>query len=337
MQLKDGLKKYEDLPRDEYFQKNQELSKGLWEKEDVPTVYDIAQFMDDESNEKIQRVFAFFDNEEDFTRMASRTDHTYDQDESSTFIKKVMSANNDEISKAGYFYKLLMASADDFRITAKDCKSEGVLWNIRDITEEIYQYRIKFHWIKEFKGFCRLCWEKFQKWLEAIPQDEIHVRTPLTCNLSENHSICKRCAGSLPDTKNVGTFTTLMVTEHATQSALSSMNKGLKENINDILGVKYFGKNNISDIKKWIAELVDKLENDKVSSRFYEIALLSRVRKDEEGEPFVSSLKASIKHSGNLFGSFIFNSTEQELERIIRKKRFRDNSLKLQIAMNQLK
>ena len=71
------------------------------------------------------------------------------------------------------------------------------------------------------------------KWIEEEGLSKIHIRTPLTCNhVKENHSICRKCVGLVPDNvKSIGTFTTLMVTESATQSALSSMNKGREENI----------------------------------------------------------------------------------------------------------
>lgn len=332
MQLEKGLAKYHNLDRDEYFEKNQELSSYLWEKEDVPTVFDIADFMCGNENQKMNKIFDFFDNKEEFMKMASRTNAKYNQEESANFIRKVMSANNEDISKAGYFYKLLMASADDFTIQDVDCGSEGVKWNISDITENIYNYKIKSMFITELKIFADMNFDEFK--IKCKDLNVIHVRTPLTCKHSKKHGICKVCSGKLPkNTINVGTFTTLMVTEHATQSALSSMNKGLKENINDLLALRYDGPYNWESILPWIESVVDKLENDKVQSRFYEIALLSRVREDEYG-PFVSSLKGSINHSGNPFGAYIFTPNHKNFERIIKERSFDDNSLKLKIAMN---
>lgn len=335
MNLKEGLNKYKKLTREEYFEKNQELSKDLWGAE-IPTVGDIANFMKGQTNEKLEGIFEFFDNREDFLKMANRVDNNYEQDESSTFIRKVMSANNDDISRAGYFYKLLMASADDFTIKDKDCNSDGVCYDVSEITEDIFDYRIKFMQVKEFKNFVRIDYDDFIKWCNENQITEIHVRTPMDCNLFKEHKVCKKCAGAVPGISNIGIFTTLMVTEHATQSALSSMNKGRKDNINDVLTLKYDGGRNWDDIVLWITSVVNQLENKNVSARFYEIALLSRVREDEDG-PFVSTLKSSIDHSKNLFGAYIFNPSNKNFKKIVKAQSFEDNSLKLQIAINSYK
>lgn len=336
MKLEDGLKKYESLDRQQYFDKNQELSKKLWSAP-VPTVADIVDFINgNDDNENMNMIFDFFDNKENFSKMINRKNHDYDQDESTAFIRKVMSANNDDISKAGYFYKLLMASADDFKIREKDCESKGLTINLSELNEELFSYRIKFAYVTEFKGFMRLSYDSFTEWIKAKNLTEINIRTPLSCNLRRDHCLCKKCSGALPkNTLNIGTFTTLMVTESATQSALSSMNKGRQDNINDILAMKYKGKYDWEEIESWVQDIVDSLQNSNVSSRFYEIALLSRVRIDyADNTPFVSSLKSSISRSGNLFGSYIFTPNNKEFEKIVRKGNFEDNSLKLQIAMN---
>lgn len=332
MKLEEGLDKYKNLPRDQYFDKNQELSKRLWEEQNLPTVFDIADFISGNENENMNKIFDFFKNKKEFLKMANRTDSKYKQEESSDFIRKVMSANSEDIQKAGYFYKLLMASADDFIIDSDDCESEGVTFLLEDITEQIFNYKIKSMFIIELNDFCNYDFKEFINKFKNL--EKIHIRTPLSCKYNFQHKNCKKCAGLLPNnTKNVGTFTTLMVTEHATQSALSSMNKGIKENINDLLALKYDGPYNLEDIHNWIENIIDKLINDKVQSRFYEIALLSRVREDEYG-PFVSSLKGSINHSKNLFGAYIFTPNNKNFEKIVKEREFEDNSLKLKIAIN---
>lgn len=333
MKLEKGLEKYKNLTRDAYFEKNQELGSMLWEKQSIPTVFDIADFLSGNENERMESIFEFFDNRDEFLKMATRTNSTYDQEESESFIRKVMSANSEDISKAGYFYKLLMASADDFNIVENNCGEIGVKWNVDEITEETYNYRIKSMFVDAIGNYCNFDFEEFLSLVDGFKT--INVRTPLSCKHANNHAVCKRCAGDLPDnTSNVGTFTTLMVTEHATQSALSSMNKGLKENINDLLALRYEGPYQWESIAEWIGEVVEMLINDKVQARFYEIALLSRVREDEYG-PFVSSLKGSINHSKNLFGSYIFTPNHKNFEKIIRNGSFNDNSLKLKIAINE--
>ena len=318
--------------------------RSRWENEQIPTVYDIAQFMNGEENNKMNSIFDFFDNKEEFLKMANRTHHKYNQDESTNFIKKVQAANCDEISLSGYFYKLLMASADDFRIIENDCGSEGQEFNVNSITKEEFEYRVKSMYIEEFNDNCNMDYDQFKDSIEFgknneyIKNDIIHVRNPKTCKCAKEHGICKKCAGELPlKIKNIGTFTALMVTEHITQNCLSSMNKGIQQNINDALLTSYKGNSEWNDIINWIDSIVTDLENNEVQSRYYEISLLSRIRRDwdNNGEYFVSSMKTSINNSGNIFGQYIFTPNMKNFQRMIDKKEFEDNSLKLQIAMNE--
>ena len=337
MKLEKGLQKYENLNRKDYFDKNQELSKDLWEKENIPTVADIAEFMKTDYNEKMQKIFDFFENKDDFEKMANRVNSSYTQEESKKFIKKVQASNNSDISMAGYFYKLLNASADDFRLNEndKDCESSGINFNIDDLNENIYNYRIKSMFVNELDKFCSMNYKDFINFCKNNDINSVNVRTPLTCKHAGGRSICKKCAGLLPlKTKNIGTFSTLMITEFATQNCLSSMNAGVKKNINDIVALRYDGPYCLESIFNWIDDLCNQLENDNVQRRFYEIAFLSRIRKDEDGE-FVASLKGSINYSGNLMGSYIFTPNFKNFEKMFKAGSFEDNSLKLMIAMNK--
>lgn len=347
MNLSEGLARYEHLPREEYFQKNQELSEGTWFYEDLPTVGDIAGFLQGEENPRMQAIFDFFENKNGFVEMANRQGAAYTEEESKAFIQSVMSSNNTDISKAGYFYKLLMASADDFTIVATDCGNPGVEWVVHDIEQGDWQYRIRYQWVNELKDYADGSLDEFKALCSELHLQKVHVRTPLGCtcfphdlessNSMKARGICSKCAGKLPDgVQNLGAFTTLMVTEHATQSALSSMNKGVKKDINDALKQGYPGPQQWEGIAQWIREVCEDLKGDKVFARFYEIALMSRVRYDWKG-PFVTAMMSSINHSGNLFGSYIFAPKEKSFEKIVQTGSFEDNSLKLQIAMNQYK
>ena len=344
MNLNEGLKKFESLPRDQYFEENQRLAEDVWDHEKLPTVGDIADFMQGKENDNMMAIFDFFENEESFMKMANRQGAEYTEDESREFIQSVMSSNNTDISKAGYFYKLLMASADDFIIVDQDCESDGVEWKLDDITEDNLQFRIRYQWVNEFKQYFRGDIAALKEKCKELGIDTIHVRTPLTCNCfprSKGESdgklcrgICKKCAGLLPaGTVNVGAFTTLMVTEHATQGALNSMNKGVKKDVNDMLTQSYHGEFTWNGISEWIESIRDDLSGDKVFGRFYEIALMSRIRFDEEG-PYVSSFISSIARSGNLFGAYIFTPDRRNFENMLKEGSFDDQSLKLQIAMN---
>ena len=338
MKLKDGLKQFKDLPRSEYVKKNNELSESLWDNENLPTVADIAVFMNGEENENINRVFEFFDNKQEFTDIVFNTTHNYSQEKSYAFIKKVMSANNDDISDAGYFYKKLMAAADDFTIVEDDCNSNGKEVLLENIDEETFNYRIKYSYINEFSEYVDMSYDEFRNKCKDMNLQSIHYRSPMNCAHSLNHCLCKKCAGIIPDNiSNIGTFTTLMVTENATQSALSSMNKGVKKNINTMLEEPYRGESNIDSIYDWMNGIVNELTGNIVFARFYEIALLSRIRKDDKNRYFVTSMQSSINYSGNPVGAYIFKQSLKKLQAIVNKKTFDDNSLKFKIAMNGLK
>ena len=348
MEASKGLKKYEKLNRKEYFEKNQELAKYLWQ-EPIPTVSDICDYIKGKENKVINNIFEFYKNQEEFDSIIKKTENNYDQDESSTFIRKVMASNNSDISEAGYFYKLLMASADDLTIEQtnnckmSDCGSEGVSYTNEEIDIRTFNYRIKFNFIIELNDFCEFNFEDFLSWMNENNIKEIHVRTPLTCNYIQNWKntnkcLCRKCVGKLPQrVKSIGAFTTLMVTESATQAALSSMNKGRKKNINNLLTQPYDGSDKLEEIKTWISSIVSDLnisDNPNVSSRFFEIALLSRIRKDTNDRFFVSGMKPSIKQSDNIFGSYIFTPNMKTFETMINKGEFEDDSLKLKIAIN---
>lgn len=327
------MSKLNSLPRSEYVAENQKMASTLWEREEIPTVGDLSEFLSGKPNEKTDAIFSFLGNADDFSKMAARRSHDYTQSESSQHIETVMAANNREISDAGYFYFLLMASSDDFRVIDSNCNGDGVEMKVSDIDEDTFNYRVRYMYVNEAHRYMRFDYTRFQKWVADSGATTIHVRTPLTCNHLHRHGICRKCAGALPANVNVGLFTTLMVTESATQSALSSMNKGKKRNINEVLKGAYKGPQTWEDITQWINENVAELQNPNVSARFYEIALLSRVRLDD-GVPFVASLKGSINYSGNPFGRYIFQRSFNALREMVHAGSFEDNSMKLQIAVN---
>ena len=174
--LNKALKKWEGIPREEYFLENQRLADSTWERELIPTVADIAEFISGEKNEQMSAIFDFFENENDFHAMAYRQGETYSESESQKFIQSVMSSNNTDISEAGYFYKLLMASADDFIIVENDCGCDGVLWKLDEITPAVYAYRIKWSWINELKKYARFGFDTFIQECKKKSLDHVHVR-----------------------------------------------------------------------------------------------------------------------------------------------------------------
>ena len=335
------LRKIKNMDRDEYFEENQRLSESLWTSE-YPTIYNILNYVETGKDSLMSNIFTFFDDlsEEDFRNMANQNNYVYDEENSLEHLKKVEASNNSEIKSAGTFYKLAMASGDDLMINENNCGSKGKEFTIFDsdgklsIDEETYNYKIRSLYVEELKGFSRTDFDDFMEKIKEMGLNSVHVRSPLTCNNRYRRCFCKKCAGMLPPkTKRIGAFSALMITESATQACLSAMNKGVKENINGVLNKYYDGKLDYESIDNWIGEVVDIMCNPNVSSRFYEITLLSRVHTLPDGKIIVSSLDKSINYS-NLFGAYIFKPTPANFKRIIDKKSFEDTSLKLKIAMN---
>lgn len=339
MDIKKGLRKYSNLNREEYFKKNDELSKDLWPKQDLPTVADIASYMKYGENDNMQKVFDFFDNKEDFDNMINKNQRKYQEDESNGFIRKVMASNNKDIAEAGYFYKLLMSSTDDFVLSDEICNSNGHKIKLDDeFDESKFNFYVKSMYVNEIGDYVRGYYDEFfDKYSQLKGLKEITVRSPMYCEFAKDHKVCSICEGIIPnDVHNIGTFTTLGVTEFATQGALSSMNKGLSLNINEIVQTSGKGITEWDDALSWIQDNLDNLSGGNVQSRFYEVAYLSRIRKDldNDGKIFISALKSSINHSGNLFGAYIFSSSVNNLTRMLEVGEFEDNSTKLKIAVN---
>lgn len=341
MELSKGLRKYSGLSREEYFKKNAEIAKDLWFKEELPTIADIANYMEKGDNPRTRQVFDYLGVEDEFHDMVNNKQRKYNEEKSAKFIRKVMASNNKDIAEAGYFYKLLMASTDDFILEQEDCHSHGHKIKIdKDFDEQKYNFYVKSMFVEEAGEFIRGYFDElYDNYPELKGLKEITVYSPLYCEYAKDHKVCPKCEGIIPDgLKNIGTFTTLGITEFATQGALSSMNKGLSLNINEI--VQKGGPKSASweEIIEWIQGYLDHLSGGNVQSRFYDVAYLSRVRRDKDYEDeevyFVSSLKSSINHSGNLFGAFIFTSSTDNLTKMLEAGEFDDNSTKLKIAVN---
>lgn len=331
----DISREYISMPRDEYIDLNNKLSKKLWENEPSATVSDFADMILGKDNDNLNSIIKFFDNEEELNNMANRVSAIYSPEESREFIAKVISANSSDITQAGWMYKLLMASADTTRIVSDDCGSDGREFKLDDITEDAYNYYVYNMWVHEYNDFMNMQYNCFILWMKENNLNIIHVRNPATCKDSINHNLCRKCCGYLPENiTNVGIFSTLMVTENVTQSALSSMNKGKKVSINDALKEAYTG--NISNVNEWIYGICDSIINPNVESRFYEIILLSRIKK-VNNEYTVISLQNSMMVTDDLLGIFIKAPNMTNYTNMIHKGTFEDNSIKSMIAFNEYK
>ena len=175
--------------------------------------------------------------------------------------------------------------------------------------------------------------------------ESIHIRTFLTCKSDPKHRcFCKKCAGIFKRSKedsfvprNIGIYSTLMITEHATQASLDSMNKGISEKVNTIIETKLDKKDfpDYKAVKNKIEEIIDNIGYVGVQSRYYEIALLSRFYLDGNGTSYTpSSLQTSMLKQGDKLGAFIYKPTEANFRKLIASKHINANSTKSKVMLD---
>lgn len=348
------------LSREEYVQKYKKLGENMFENCTIPTVYDFInayQNKDTAALSKIEQITQYTGNTADITKSVNRRQCNYGDDESNKFMSSVIAANVSDITESGFFYKKLISSCDNMKIDAEDCGSEGAVITL-PIDKSTFDYKVKDHWITELNKYV----EDFDE-IENL-EGEVHVRSFLTCNCEPRH-FCKKCAGIYRrsyDTEftplNIGSYATYMITEHATQASLDSMNKGesgkinskLEQHIKDCLANKEDQETDqftevdeeteiipnrvkiktFEQAKAAIAEIIDSIGNVGVESRFYEIALLSRWR---DGK-FVS-LNTSMSRQPDRLGLFIWSATDATFKKLLTPGTFEANSLKTRIAFDR--
>ena len=255
-------------------------------------------------------------------------------------MNSVIASNVTDITVSGYFYKKLISSCDNMRIIGEDCRSKGEKF-VLPIDEDTYNYKVKFRNIVEIGGHTE-SFSEFKK--KTTGMSEVHVRTFLTCKTDKTHRcFCKACAGAYKRSnddyfmpKDIGIYATLMITEHATQASLDSMNKGVSKSVNAVIESKLDknGYPTYKDIKKKIEEIIDDIGNIGVMSRYYEIALLSRFYMNPDGTFFVSPLQTSFLKQGDKLGSFIYKPTEKNFLGLLGSKNISADSMKSKIMMD---
>ena len=323
--------------RKSYIERYNEMAAETLYEEKLPMLSEVIEFATSDGEKKsarLQHVFDFFGDEEELKDLVSRTRRVFDGQQSSDFIASVIAANITDISESGTIYKMLQATGDSFRIRGKDCHSSGRHMDL-PLTEEEFRYSVRNSNVildpekpEEYTVFHD--YEEFCKATEGLT--EIHVRNPETCGLGTKHGCCPVCAGELPDgVQNLGAFATLMITEVATQNALSSMNKGRKENVNKLLTAKSNDIKSLEQFYKWADDILERLTGDKVERRFYEIALLGRLHVDGDKVRVATLMNPA---SDNLFGEFIYRPREVSFRKLVNSGSFNDDSLKTQIAFN---
>lgn len=321
----------EKISREEYIKKYRNLGNAMFEHCTIPTVADFANaFIDGDKDAmaKIDKITAFTGNSEDIKKSVERRNGNYSEAESKKFMQSVIAANVTDITESGYFYKKLISSCDDMTIDIDDCGSVGEEIAL-PITEDVFNYKVRHRWVTEL--------DKYVEDFEDIPNSGvIHVRTFLSCNHGIRH-FCKKCAGLFRrayDTeftpKNIGIYSTLMITEHATQASLDSMNNGTSEKVNVTLEQRLDGITNIVDAKNKIRDIIDIIGNVGVESRFYEIALLSRWRDNK-----FSSLQTSFLKQPDALGAFIYKSNTTTFTKLLLANEFEANSMKSKIAFDK--
>lgn len=345
------------IDREEYIRKYKSQAKNVLEHEELPMVSEILDYTNNgKVSKNLQHVFDFFDDKEEFTDLVTRKNLSFSEQESSEFIDTVIAANITDISRSGLIYKMLMACGDNLRILGdKDCGSKGRELTL-PIDEETFNYEVRNSYVDlgeieemvlamlqtgDKVGNGLLMFDSYQDFIDTInlcelkDGDTIHVRTPMTCVHHLRRGCCPVCAGKLPEkTQNIGAFATLMITEVATQNALSSMNKGTKVNVNNLLTKSAKDVKTINDYYEWAENILGQLKGDKVQRRFFEIALLGRLFVDKKSKKIrVSSL--SSPNSSNYFGEFIYRPNRSNYAKLIRQGTFMDDSLKAQIAINE--
>lgn len=321
----------EKLTRAEYVKKYRELGEAMFETCVIPTVADFANAFksgDKEAMAKIEKITSYTGNTDDIKKSVERRNSNYSEAESKKFMQSVIAANVTDITESGYFYKKLISSCDDMTIDIEDCGSEGTAFEL-PIDENTFNYKIRNHWVMELN--------KYVEDYEDIPTTGvIHVRSFLSCNHGIRH-FCKKCAGLFRrsyDTeftpKNIGIYSTLMITEHATQASLDSMNKGTAEKVNVTLEQHIDDVSDIIQAKNKIQSIIDDIGNVGVESRFYEVALLSRWR---DGR--FSALQTSFLKQPDAFGAFIYKSNTTTFNKLLLSGTFEANSKKTGIAFDR--
>lgn len=317
--------------RGQYVEHYKELGESMFSDCIIPTVYDFANAFankDEKAMKKITDITSYTGNTNDIIKTVNRRDCNYSEAESKKFMNSVIAANVTDITESGYFYKKLISSCDDMTIDVDDCGSTGVEMEM-PIDENTFVFKVRNHWIEELG--------KYVEDFEELPKTgTIHIRSFLSCNHGIRH-FCKKCAGlyrrsydSEFTPKNIGVYSTLMITEHATQASLDSMNNGTSEKINVLLEQKIPDVSNIDEAKDKIVEIIDQIGNVGVESRFYEIALLSRWR-DEKFAP----LQTSFLRQPDVLGAFIYKPNKLTFNRLLKGGTFEANSTKTKIAFDK--
>jgi hypothetical protein len=341
-ELERDIKLLERLPRKDYMKVFKELGKDMFNSTNTVSVGDIADVVNNKYNETFENITNFTGLRDATIALIRKNNSKYSDKESGKFMKEIISSHVTDISDSGYFYKQLMSSCDDIRIIEDDCGSTGKEILVTSIDEETYNFKIRFSFITELDDYAIDFYEDFMEKVKDYMI--IHIRTPFTCNHAKDRKLCNKCAGVIKRNnktfytpKNIGIFTTLMITEHATQSSLDSMNKGTSQNVNYILDRKT-SKNPLTwdEFLEDANQIIDDIGYINVQSRFYEIALISRLYKSKKNDGLFisSSFRTSFMHQDDPLGVFIYRHTYKNFLKLIEIGEFESDSIKSKLMFD---
>lgn len=345
MDFEKDLKKLDNVDRATYINVYHKLGDSMFANCYIPNVGDFAKAYkenDEDAKQKIIQITTFTGNTKDIENSATRRRANYTEGESAKFMNSVIAANVTDITASGFFYKKLMSSCDNMRVDMDydDCGSIGMELSL-PIDENTFSYKVRNRFINELDDYA----SDFESFSEKTKDmTSIHIRTFTTCNHSKNHRcFCKKCAGIYKREhetsfvpKNIGVYSTLMITEHATQASLDSMNNGTSEKLNVLLEQNIDRKQLVTydNVKKEVNRIIDQIGNVGVESRFYEIALLSRMYIDDKGRWYAAPLVTSFLRQDDAFGAFIYRPNKQSFDRMISAGRIKATSIKSMIALD---
>ena len=347
----DDFSNLQKVDRSKYIEVYKDLGDRMFADCDIPTVGDFANVAGkknsntNKSKKKIEQITSFTGNTDSIMQSIKRKESLYTEEESDSFMKKVIASNVNDITESGYFYKKLIASCDNMKINLKhdDCGSAGEELDISDLTEDLFNFKIRTNFVMEYENYA----EDFTDFKEFVDKNKlktVHVRNFLTCEDSMNHkSFCKKCAGLYRRSKetkfipaNIGVYSTLMITEHATQASLDSMNNGRSASLNELLEEKLEPKDypDYDFVKEKINQIIDLIGNIGVMSKYYQVAMLSRFYRNSDDSYTPVALASSFNKQGDKLGKFIYSPTESNLIKLLSSKESSANSLKSRIMFD---
>lgn len=335
MDFESDVKMLNNVKRSTYVDIYRLISDNMWDNGGTIQVRDIKSILNSSEEEissddfKIGNPFiSFVKADSKIANIVRHNTTNYSSEESEKFINEVKASNITDISDSGYFYKKLGIALDNTKCIVDDCGSKGEIVKIKrnngEIDKDFYEFYLKdmnfeigdeFFNTRDYDSFKEICGDK----------EEITLFSPITCELNKKHCYCKKCVGRINSGgrelpyKNIGLLTVLAVTEQATQASLDSMNKGSSESVTKILEKKMdvaIGAP-FEDYIKEIRNIISYIGWVGVQARWFEISLISKIFKREDGGYIQTPFQNTPKHFEDKLANFIFSPTISNFQRIL--------------------